>query len=511
MDGTAPPLLFSAAVFSLVFIPDLQAYSDIRLKITQAVFKIDDQRDKMFAQIDWVRTYAEGLNVKMVLQSGDLTQTNFPDEWALSESAMRQLDGVVPYLLCLGNHDMGYEKEPPPGRFWVSNRRDSLLNEYFPPGRFQKNPLYTYGGNFEGKSENYYLLFEAEGLRFIALSIEFMPRDEVLVWANQVIGANLDRRCLVLTHGYLDCKGERNLRGEMFPIEGNTAQGIWDKLLRLHANIFLVLSGHDYGESRRTDLGIHGNEVHQVMANYQWWENGGMGWLRVLQFYPSEDRIDFKTYSPVLNRFRTSPSSQFSLSYLMTREPARLPNLSPLHMRKLRHVFGLFDANHDGRLEQADFLLIRDRFANMLGMDFGDPMYLSLDQAMAVVWRFQGGDVAERKLSMREFLEHWSANISAVVRGGAEMQRVFDEIDTFVDAIMRVVDANGDGNIGCIEFLLFLKAVGVDHGQIATFKKLDVNRDGYLSLEEFRAHARDFFLGNDPGSMSNHLFGPLDH
>lgn len=490
-------------MFSFLFLPDFQAYSDIRLKITQAVFKIEDQRDKMYCQTEWVRTYAAGLNTRMVFQSGDLTQTNFPEEWALSEAAMKRLDDVVPYLLCVGNHDMGYEKDPPPGRFWVSNRRDSLLTEHFPPSRFQSNPLYRYGGNFEGKSENYYLLFEAEGLKFLGLSLEFMPRDEALVWANQVVGAHPDRRCVVLTHGYLDCKGARNLRGEMFPIAGNTAAAIWEKFIKHHANIFLVLSGHDYGEARRTDLGVHGNEVHQVMANYQWWENGGMGWLRVMQFYPEENRIDVKTYSPVLQRFRSSPASQFSLPYLMTADPARLPNLSPLHMRKLRHVFGLFDANDDRHIERADFLVIRDRFANMLGMDFEDPSYHALDDAMARVWKFQSGSTEDRRLSMRGFLEHWSRNISLVVRGGAELHQVFAEIDAFVDAVLRVIDANGDGQVGCIEFLLFLKAVGVDHGQIATFKKLDVNRDGYLSREEFQAHARDFFLGNDPGDRKS--------
>lgn len=504
-NGGGPHL----SMFRFVVLPDFQAYCDIRLQITQALFKIEDQRDMMFRQVDWVKAHAAELNVQMVFQEGDLTQTNYPEEWALSEMALARLDDVVPYQLCVGNHDMGYEKHPPPGRFWVSNRRDSLVSEYFPPERFTKNPLYTYGGNLDGKSENYFLLFEVETLRFLSLSLEFMPRDEAIAWANDVIAGHPDRRIIILTHGFLDARARRDLRGEMYPIEGNTAEDLWHKLVSRHPNVFLVLSGHDYGEARRTDLGIHGNVVHQLMANYQWWENGGMGWLRLLEFHPGLDRIDVRTYSPVLGRFRRAPSSEFSLRYVMSKDPATLPNLSRLQMRKLRHFFSLFDADDNGVIEMSDFLALRDRLANMRGFDIDDPVYTMMGESLTRIWRVHVGPDASQRLSMGEFLEHWSANLTAIVKGGHAANIVFTEIDTLVDMCLDVLDANRDGTIGCIEFLLFLKALGVDHGQISTFKRLDRDADGEITREEMRLHAREYFLGNDEHSLSNHLFGDL--
>nr|VFK59130.1 MAG: hypothetical protein BECKUNK1418G_GA0071005_100638 [Candidatus Kentron sp. UNK]VFK69031.1 MAG: hypothetical protein BECKUNK1418H_GA0071006_100930 [Candidatus Kentron sp. UNK] len=140
-------------------------------------------------------------------------------------------------------------------------------------------------------------------------------RVQVIEWANGSVSAHSGHRCIVLTHGLLDKKGDRDLHGYNYAIEGNGAQEIWDKLLRKHKNIFLVLCGHSHGEARRIDEGDDGNLVHQVMANYQFWGKGGDGWMRILHFHPEEDRIDVKTYSPVLDRYRHGPSSEFTLPY----------------------------------------------------------------------------------------------------------------------------------------------------------------------------------------------------
>ena len=85
----------------------------------------------------------------------------------------------------------------------------------------------------------------------------------------------------------------------------------------LHANIFLVLSGHILydGLGRLTSTGDHGNVVHQVLTNYQMKARGGNGWLRIMTFLPKEQTIRVRTYSPFLDEWATDEQNQFELSY----------------------------------------------------------------------------------------------------------------------------------------------------------------------------------------------------
>ena len=60
-----------------------------------------------------------------------------------------------------------------------------------------------------------------------------------------------------------------------------------------------------------------GSKVYEMLANYQSYENGGNGWLRIIKFLPGEgenglDRIKVETYSPTLNDFQSGNGSDFA-------------------------------------------------------------------------------------------------------------------------------------------------------------------------------------------------------
>ena len=100
-------------------------------------------------------------------------------------------------------------------------------------------------------------------------------------------------------------------------IEGNSPQKIWERLVRRHKNVFLVLCGHVLGEADSTDTGILGNSVHQVLVDYQneYIGNGGQGYLRIMTFYPDRKTIENLSYSPTLDTYLTRSKSQFLLEY----------------------------------------------------------------------------------------------------------------------------------------------------------------------------------------------------
>ena len=164
------------------------------------------------------------------------------------------------------------------------------------------------------------------------LSLEFGPRDEILSWANEVVLSHSGTRVIAVTHSYLNWDDTRAAKGDehnphqfgfVQRFGGNDGEEMWDKFVKLHPNIFLVLSGHilDDGVGRLTSIGADGNKVYQPLANYQQEPNGGGGWLRIMQFVPNEDKIYVTTYSPYLNKFKTDSQNQFELRYEMSEAP----------------------------------------------------------------------------------------------------------------------------------------------------------------------------------------------
>jgi hypothetical protein len=236
------------------------------------------------------------------VHEGDITNNNSEQQWEVADKALSALDGVVPYCLVPGNHDTGGARET------------TLLDEHFPPSRFEGKPWY--GGRFEENTiKNAYYTFEAAGMKFLVVCLEFEPRDEVLEWANKVVAEHEDSKAIVVTHCYMNCDDTRIGREP----GGNAGEDMWAKFVSKHENIVLVLSGHVCGDGagRLTSEGEHGNKVHQLLADYQWMENGGNGWLRVMTFVPDENKVVVTTYSPLLDSYMEDDQNAFELELKM--------------------------------------------------------------------------------------------------------------------------------------------------------------------------------------------------
>ncbi len=305
----ASPEIPGDRAFTIVVLPDTQNYTDSSFGGEPKYFH---------DQTKWIRENKKKLNIVMVAHVGDIVQNPLArGEWEIAGKAFETIDDEVPYILCLGNHDIADDQSKQAGA------RGTLLNDFFPPSRFTKNPLYerNFGKDVRrhfmeaGKSDNYHLYFSGGGMDFLIIALEFKPRDEVLAWANRVVAAHPERRCIVLTHGYLDAEAERNMGG--YGVRGSVPEEIWTKFASRHENIFMVLCGHILGESVLTSSGAAGNMVHQILADYQndYVGNGGAGYLRIMTFHPDEKKIDVSTYSPSLGKYLERAKSRFSLEY----------------------------------------------------------------------------------------------------------------------------------------------------------------------------------------------------
>ncbi len=270
------------------------------------------------AQTSWIAGSARTRRISYVLHLGDIVDQNTPREWQRAASAMRLLDGVVPYALVPGNHDLG------PGGTAVN--RDTLMNLYFQYERTAALP--TFGGAFEtGKLENSYHLFSIGGRDYIVIALEWGPRNEVLAWADRLMTDHRDRWGIMITHAYLnhndrrydhtDTANPQDFNPHVYGTAGgvNDGEEIWQKLIRKHAFV-MTFNGHVLGDGTGylATVTDRGTTCHQMLANYQFRNLGGEGFLRLVEFLPDGRNVRVFTYSPLYDSFLTEPDQNFSFT-----------------------------------------------------------------------------------------------------------------------------------------------------------------------------------------------------
>lgn len=305
ISGTQPLPAMPAAAFTIVIIPDTQSYTGKGCKATP------DSTDpvanaNLEAQVKWIAAHREDQNIVFVSHVGDIVDKNNSSEWAIAKQHLDTLRGVVPFSLTVGNHDM-------------TGKGDAhLFQEHFPATSFKDYPWYLgsythtrQAQNVSANNVNSAQLFSAGGIDFIHLSLECNAPDDVLAWADDLLTKNAARRALITTHmdlGILDKpKTEEGFihdpKGRMRWVKihgarGNTAEQMWDKLFRRHANLRLIFCGD---QSRVTALNLttnadDGHPVTSMLTDYL-----SQPVLRLLRFVPAENRIHAMTYDVVNN------------------------------------------------------------------------------------------------------------------------------------------------------------------------------------------------------------------
>jgi hypothetical protein len=298
--------------WTLVLLPDTQVYARLFPKHYDA-------------QTRWIVDHAESHNIKFVLHEGDITDNNVVPQWDNALRSMNYLNGNVPYGMAVGNHDYG-----PNGS---ATDRNSMFNDekYFGPGSAYTKQA-NVGGFFEdSKTDNSYHTFSDGKNDWLAIALEFAPRDQVVAWANQVVEKHAKHLAMLVTHAYMYNDDTRydwanKGTGQMWnphdykvakrPGETvNDGQQLWDKLVSQHKNFRFAFNGHVLGDGTgfQSSTGKHGNVVHQILANYQVKFEGGQGDMRLMEFKADGNTVAIRTYSPSLDRYDRAADQEFTL------------------------------------------------------------------------------------------------------------------------------------------------------------------------------------------------------
>jgi hypothetical protein len=328
--------------FSIVLLPDTQYYTDAVRRATYG--------NVYAAQTAWIAFRESDRNIKFVASLGDMTDQNTTDQWNIVTAAHATLDAAqIPYNATTGNHDIKPRE----------HLRQSGIDTVFSKDYFDdRNGWVGYGAGLEGNNQNNYFLFQSDSHKFLVLSLEYAPRKDAVVWANEIVKKFPDRQVIVITHGYTKPGGNQLVDlSDAANMEGRDPSDLWNEFARRHSNIILILSGHVTGTAHHTRHGLYkatpdspGNPVHEILSDFQSEPAGGgtghtfgNGWLRILTFRPDSGVIDVETF----NIYSDPEFLERKPEYAITRNklfPSTEPQENPHRPELYKANTGIYDA-----------------------------------------------------------------------------------------------------------------------------------------------------------------------
>lgn len=286
--------------FTIVGLPDTQYYTGQLYDGTPEIF---------YSQTQWIVDNRETENIVFVSQLGDCVENGdlVEDEWKIADTAMKKIEDPltttllygVPYAIAVGNHDQSPWGDP--------NGTTALFNAYFGESRFAGRQYY--GGHYGSNNDNSFQFFNAVGMDFLVINIEFDPaaNPTVLNWADSLLTVYSDHRAIIVSHFLIGPGNPASF--------GPQGQAIYNQF-KDNSNVFLMLGAHFPGEGQRTDV-YNEYKIHTLLADYQNRPYGGNGWLRLMRFSPANNSIFVSTYSPWLDELEQDTDSEFTLAYNM--------------------------------------------------------------------------------------------------------------------------------------------------------------------------------------------------
>ncbi|OCT16847.1 hypothetical protein A8709_00575 [Paenibacillus pectinilyticus] len=260
--------------FSFVWMSDTQYYSKTYPYIYQGIVK-------------WIADHKEDNKIKYVIHTGDIVDIADQEyQWVEADKDMKVLeDAKIPYGVLAGNHDVGHQ-----------NNDYSYYDKWFGEDRFKDQP--TYGESYDN-NRGHYDLISSNGNDFIVVYMGWGYGDKEIEWINEVLKKYPNRKAILNFHEFMLVSNNR----------APMAEKVFERVIKPNKNVIAALSGHYHDAELKVDAiddnndGVADRNVYQMLADYQGAPEGGLGYIRLMQFDMAHGKINMKTYSPYLDDY----------------------------------------------------------------------------------------------------------------------------------------------------------------------------------------------------------------
>src|ERR1051325_2385046 len=155
--------------------------------ISDTQYTVEISPKTLMAQTKWAAEHVGNSqeNVAFVAHQGDMLRRGYSGRQAANaDAAFDVLDGRVPYVISIGNHD--FDNQFDDLDHHVSS---AAFTASFGEGRYKNVAGSGLGGSsIDGR--NRYFIFSGAGRQFLVLSLEWEAEDSALAWAQGVIDSH---------------------------------------------------------------------------------------------------------------------------------------------------------------------------------------------------------------------------------------------------------------------------------------------------------------------------------
>ena len=293
-----------------------------------------DWLDRFTSQTKWLAANAKTINLRMVVQVGDIVENSGElTEWDRALAGMQLLDKApnadggmgIPWSVAYGNHEIIGAKLNPTIDL-AGAEPSSTYRRYF--GSAGGTHRYANQVEFKGVSKNdlntWHIIKASNvaGARsYLMLNLEIdVPGDkegtnfDAIKWAQGVMNDHRGMPTIITTHVFEGSKYGPPKNAYLKGFGHNSQLEIFDKLVKKNPQVFLVLSGHTSEETHRIRQNAKGQPVLQIVTDYtKWLGDGGDGYFRLIEMDEQAGEIRVTTYSALLDNHRTDGNSQFAV------------------------------------------------------------------------------------------------------------------------------------------------------------------------------------------------------
>ena len=208
------------------------------------------------------------------------------NEWDVAYHAITIMDGNLEYSLLAGNHDYASDLDA------YFSKNESYISQFVEHGGIYGYTSLDASTNIT-KVSNTWRTLRVGNVDYLIMNLNYNTPDAVFTWANEILGREefKNHHVIISTHAYLNYDAETLDKGNALCGTKTSGVDYWDKLVKNHDNVKLVLSGHVDVDKivYKQREGCNGTTVTEVLVNAQSIDKVFRGTNMVAMFGFSED------------------------------------------------------------------------------------------------------------------------------------------------------------------------------------------------------------------------------